>query len=210
MSIWCLSILTILWLLSFICCLTNWRELVVKDYMLRGIYAKPPCSCVIRSGLLITYIDDKYVLIGDAITIALPAYMDSLVYRPSIIAVGIPIGSSLPLRGNVRFKGKRGLGPPIRFGVALGVVGTFVTYGKETSTSGGTIDIVIWLITVEFSPTVVDVPALPTVKSIYYSSMVGALLRGENVFFKLDESFLKQFTNSQTHKHLKNKDLYEE
>lgn len=56
--------------------------------------------------------DAKYGLRGDATVTILSAYMDTLVCRSSIIAVGMPLGYSLPTWGRIKFRRKEGLGSP--------------------------------------------------------------------------------------------------
>lgn len=55
-------------------------------------YSNSPWGCDIRLGLLIVDHDAKYCLRGDVIEISLFAYLDALVCRLAIIAVGIPYG----------------------------------------------------------------------------------------------------------------------
>lgn len=84
MPILCVTMLTILLLLSSICCLTDWRESLVKGGIPGGIYHKPLDSCVIRPGLLIANHDPNYSIIRDSIAIALSAYVDTLGCRLAI------------------------------------------------------------------------------------------------------------------------------
>lgn len=65
----------------------NWRELLVKDGILRGIYPNPPGGCVIRPRLIISYLDANYGSIWSSIAIVLLTYVDVLVCRPTIIVV---------------------------------------------------------------------------------------------------------------------------
>lgn len=63
---------------------------MVKGGIPGGIYPKPPGYCVIRPGLLTTYPDAKFGLIGDSTAIALSVYIDTLGCRLVIIAFGMP------------------------------------------------------------------------------------------------------------------------
>lgn len=77
MSICFVNIFTILWLLLSICFLMHARKSVDKTAIPRGTYRTPPCSCVIRTGLLMADPNAKYGLRDDAIVAVLYANIEA-------------------------------------------------------------------------------------------------------------------------------------
>lgn len=120
---------------------------MVKDDITCGIYANFPCVCVIQLGLLIADPNAKYGLRGSAMVITLSTYIDAFIYRPAIIAVGIPYGYYLPPWGREKFGRTKGLGFAQIGCVTLRVVGITAECGRETTTSGNTFENDTWLIT---------------------------------------------------------------
>lgn len=84
--------------------------------------------------------------------------------------------------GSVKLRRKEGIGSPKLDWVTLRLVGIIVECGGETTTLGNTVEIDIWLIIREVTPSNIEVPALPIFDSTDCSSMFLKLFWGWGIF----------------------------
>lgn len=142
------------------------------------MYPNSPCDSPIWPGLFIADPNAMYGLKGEPTIIALSAYIDVLVCRPSIIEVGMPYEYSLQRGGSIKLGKNKDIVPSSMVCVTTWLTGKLVGCDGGIAIPGVVVETNVWLMPKAVTPMVVKVFAPPTVILIGWYSAFEALFRG--------------------------------